>query len=153
MVKSLRQRPPSPLEILPTCRSRLCKAALLAVFGIVFTASAWARAQNVEEAETLLRTGRYDECAKQADQAIAKGLWSERWYTLRIKVERTLGKDEAAVATLEDALQRFPESVPLHLLARDVYQSLGRDDGVKTAMDTIERLVEVAPQRYAHAVG
>ncbi len=100
-------------------------------------------------AEELLRTGRYDECAKLVAAEIGKGVRGEPWWPLKIEAELARGNDKAALATLREGLRRFPASVPLHLLARDVYRVNGRDDDATAALDAIERLVLAVPQRYA----
>ncbi|MFO0952783.1 MAG: hypothetical protein U0835_16865 [Isosphaeraceae bacterium] len=58
--------------------------------------------------------------AKAAGEGIARGEWGERWRTLKIEAELARGKDAEAMATLNDALRRYPASVPLRMLARDV---------------------------------
>jgi tetratricopeptide (TPR) repeat protein len=100
-------------------------------------------------AEELLRTGRYDECAKLVAAEIAKGVRGEPWWLLKIEAELARGNDKAAMATLREALRRFPASVSLHLLARDVYRYNGRADEASAALDAIERMILAVPQRYA----
>ena len=82
-----------------------------------------------------------------------RGLWSERWAHWKIKSERAQGKSAAALATLEDAERRYPASIALRLLGRDLYRETGRDEEAATELNTIERLILSAPYRYATPEG
>ncbi|MFI5455508.1 MAG: peptidase MA family metallohydrolase [Isosphaerales bacterium] len=115
--------------------------------------SAAAFAADLEEAEKLFRTGRYDECARVVDEEIGNDAGSEPWHHLKVKTELARGKDAEAIASLEGSLRHFPASVSLHLLARDVYRVNGRDQDAATELDAIERLVQGSPRRYATADG
>ena len=109
------------------------------------TAAAVASDLDLDDAEQLYHTGHYDECARMAAGEIARGLWSERWAHWKIKAERARGKSAAALATLEDAERRYPASIALRLLGRDVYRDNGRDEEAATELNTIERLILSAP--------
>ena len=50
-----------------------------------------AGAADLEEVENLFRTGRYEECARQAAEEIAGGALGERWDALRIQSELAQG--------------------------------------------------------------
>ncbi len=89
--------------------------------------SEWAVAADREEAEKLFRTGRYDECLRLVDEEIASDGWSEPLRHLKIKSQLARGKYPDALASLEEALTRFPASISLHLLGRDVYRLNGND--------------------------
>ena len=74
-----------------------------------------AGAADLEEAAKLLRTGRYEECEKQASAALQGGTHSEDWYALKIRAEMARGKYEEALESLEEAtrpLSREPDAVP-----------------------------------------
>jgi tetratricopeptide (TPR) repeat protein len=111
-------------------------------------------AADLEEAEALYRTGKYDECARMAAEEITgvEG-WSERWRTLKISAEMQRGRYAEAMDTLERALRRFPASVSLRLLARDVYRYNGRQEDVPGLMEDLERVVMGSPQRFATPEG
>ncbi len=51
------------------------------------------------------------------------------------------------------ALRRFPASVPLRLLALDVYRYSGRQEDVPGLMEDLERVVMGSPQRFATPEG
>src|SRR5262249_12278176 len=57
------------------------------------------------------------------------------------------------LATLESAERRFPASVTLRLLGRDVYHYNGRDQDAAGELHTLERLILSAPYRYASPEG
>src|SRR4051794_7567100 len=74
-----------------------------------------ARSADLEEATTLYRTGRYDDAAEKAAEAIRQGAATENWYALKIRSEMTRGKYSEAGATLEEGIRRFPASLNLYL--------------------------------------
>src|SRR5262249_49357145 len=60
-----------------------------------FCLAAWAtsaRAADLNQAEALYRAGKYDECARLAEQEIAGRGWGERWRSLKIAAELARGK-------------------------------------------------------------
>src|SRR5271165_1287333 len=61
-----------------------------------------ARADDLEEAAKLLRTGRYDECEKQASEALQGGDRSEDWHALNIRAKMARGKYEEALKSLKE---------------------------------------------------
>jgi Peptidase MA superfamily/Tetratricopeptide repeat len=127
---------------------RLHRRTVLLVAFLVWCATN-AAAADLSDVEALFRTGKYDECARMVADANKKGLWNERLSELGINAELARGKYPAAMASLGDALRRFPLSVSLHLLAREVYRYNGRDEEANAAMDTIEKLITSMPQRYS----
>jgi tetratricopeptide (TPR) repeat protein len=110
-------------------------------------------AADLEDAEKLFRTGHYDECLRLVEEELGNGAWNEPWRHLKIRTALVRGKDAEAMAALEDAMRRFPASVALHLLGRDVYRYNGRDQDAANELDAIERLVATAPRRYSTAPG
>jgi tetratricopeptide (TPR) repeat protein len=111
-------------------------------------------AADLEEAEALYRTGKYDECARVAAEEIAGAQgWGERWRILKVSAEMQRGKYAEAMDSLERAIRRFPASVPLRLLARDVYRYNGRQADVPGLLEDLERVVMGSPQRFATPEG
>ena len=70
--------------------SPLAFVALL--WACVLATSPAAFAADLEEAEKLFRTGRYDECLRVADEEIASTGWSEPWRHWKIKSQVATGK-------------------------------------------------------------
>ena len=84
---------------------------------------------------------------------MGRGLWSERWAHLKIRAELALGKSKEARASYEEALKRFPTSVTLRLLGREVDRAGGRPEAAAAELDAIERMIVAAPYRYASPEG
>jgi tetratricopeptide (TPR) repeat protein len=110
-------------------------------------------AADLEDAEKLFRTGRYDECAKAVEAGIENDGWSEPWRHLKIKAELARGKDKEAIETLEEALLRFPASISLHLLGTQVYRQNGHAPEAALELDTLANLFQNSPRRYATPEG
>lgn len=125
----------------------------LFLLGFCLAGSTPAIAASLTEAETLFRTGRYEECANIASKAIEEGAWGEHWSRLLIEAELAQGKYKAALTSLEGAKKRFPGSGTLHLLGRDVYRANGRTDDATAELKAIEALVVNAPHRFANPEG
>jgi tetratricopeptide (TPR) repeat protein len=117
--------------------------------------TALAAAADLDEAEALFHTGQYDECARMAEAEISNtiGGWNERWRYLKISAELARGEYAEAMASVENALRRFPASIGLHLLAREVYRYNGRDQDAARELEATERVVMGSPQRYATPEG
>ncbi len=131
-------------------KSWLARPARIATFGLWFwfCANATARAADLAEAQTLFRTGRYDECAALAGREIRAG-GGEEWSLIKIEAELERGKVSAANDTLNEALGRFSRSVRLRLTARRVHLASGRDGDAAADLATIEELIVRAGGRYS----
>jgi tetratricopeptide (TPR) repeat protein len=112
-----------------------------------------ATAADLEDAEKLFRTGKYEECAKAVELGIENDGWSERWRHLAIKAELARGRDKEAVAALEEALVRFPASISLHLLGSQVYRQSGHAGESALELETLANLFQNSPRRYSTAEG
>jgi len=108
-------------------------------------------ANELDDAEKLFRTGRYEECARAAIEATRRGGRDERWYALRIETNRVRGKNKEALIAADEALQRFPWSVAIHWLGHQVFRENGREDDALTELAAIETLVRRMPNRYGGA--
>ena len=104
-------------------------------------------------AQERFRTGQYDECIKLAAEAIERSAFPDHLHELKIEAELARGKYAEAMVSIAEALRRFPTSVPIRLLAREVYRYNGRDEDAAAALDAVEKLVLIAPGRYATAEG
>ncbi len=66
-------------------------------------------AADPEDAESLFRAGKYDECAKVAEKEIAEGGgWNERPRYLQVSAEMARGKYADALVTVERRSGGFP---------------------------------------------
>jgi tetratricopeptide (TPR) repeat protein len=130
--------------------AQLKRLILSLCFGLLCTA---ASAADLAEAEKLFRTGNYDECVKAVDLAIESNAWGEPWRHLKIKAALARGKDKEAIAAIEDALQQFPTSIALHLLATQVYRQCGQAPEAAVELDALANLIQNSPRRYSTAEG
>ncbi len=110
-------------------------------------------AADLDDAEILFRTGKYDECAKAVDAGMENDGWSEAWRHLKIKTELARGRDKEAIAALEEALIRFPASISLHLLGSQIYRQTGQAGDAALELETITKLFQNSPRRYATPEG
>jgi tetratricopeptide (TPR) repeat protein len=124
--------------------SWLKRAILSLCFSLLGAAAA---AAELEDAEKLFRTGKYDECSKAVDLGIENNAWGEPWRHLKIKAELARGRDKEAIAALEEALAQFPTSIALHLLASQVYRQCGHAPEAAVELDALSTLVQNPPRR------
>jgi tetratricopeptide (TPR) repeat protein len=108
-----------------------------------------ASAANVEDGEQLFNAGKYEDCIETAAAEIDRGNYLEQWRVLKIKSELATGAYEAALASADSALDEFPASLPLRLLAHTVYEANGQSARAATELEMIERLAVSDPRRYA----
>ncbi len=116
------------------------------LFGEISAATAIAA--EISDGEQLLRAGKYAECVDMATKEIAAGLWEEEWHRLKASAELAQGKYPQAQETLEDALDLYPFSLRLRLLARTAYRFNGKPARAAAMLDEVERYVSSAPRRY-----
>ncbi|WP_165070633.1 tetratricopeptide repeat protein [Paludisphaera rhizosphaerae] len=128
----------------------------LAAFAIAI--SLWggrAGAADIDGAKRLYQTGRYDECIKLATEEVGKGWRGDEWHALKIRAEMARGRYAEAVASLADAVRRYPASLMIHLLGREVRRfdpaaREGAGEGpAEASASLIERIVINAPERYS----
>lgn len=93
--------------------------------------------------------GRYNECIREAADAINNRRYGEDWRVLKAEAEIATGRHAAAIRTIETALERYSWSVRLRLLAHDMYQSTNRPDDAAAELKKIDVLVTNAPWRYS----
>ena len=124
---------------------------LLPAVGLSLVAAATVVAAEVREGELLLRSGKYAECVDMAKQEIAAGLWEEDWHRLKASAELAQGKYPQAKETLEDALDLYPFSLRLRMLARTAYRYNGQPARAAAMLEEVEQYVSAAPRRYGSA--
>jgi tetratricopeptide (TPR) repeat protein len=134
------------------CCWLLCCECVLALC-VTGQATAQQAGAALEEGESLFRAGKYAECAERAQWEIDRGGWNERWRVLKVSAELAQGKYADALVSVEDAIRRFQVSIPLRLLALDVYRYNGRPHDAVRELATLERVVMGSPQRFATPEG
>ena len=132
---------------LPFSRSHFWLLPLVGVLLSIVPVSA----AELSEAEAFYRSGKYAECAELAGAEIEARSWREPWRLWKIKAEMAQGKYAEALASTKEAIGKFPSSVPLNLLAREVYLYNGLEPEAVGALEAIDDLVIRAPGRYVNA--
>ena len=119
------------------------------------TAAAVASDLDLSDAEQLYHTGHYDECARMAAGEItAQGYGASPLGPLEVPVRTGPGQvGGGAMATLKDAERRYPASIALRLMGRDLYRETGREEEAATELNTIERLILRCALSVRHARG
>ena len=69
-------------------------------------------AADLAEAQRLYNTGEYHECVQLAAAEIEGGNYVESWRRLKIEAELAQGEYDAALTTVEEAMQIYPAQPP-----------------------------------------
>ena len=125
--------------------------ALMAVGACVGFAPAAARADDLQDAQSLYHSGKYADCIRVAAERIEERSWQESWRHLKIRAEFETGRYADAVATLEAALERFPSSITLHLLGRKVFLFGGRTEQAEKMLAEIDTMADQSRWRYTNS--
>lgn len=123
----------------------------LAVGFWLISSSASLQAADVSEAYRLFKSGKYSECSKLTAQAIQENEYSETWRVLNIRSHLAKGEYAEALATLEAAIKRFPQSIRLRWVGHRVLQFNNKPDEAKKQLDKIAELVEKSSWLYRDA--
>lgn len=134
-----------------SCRRRLPVLTLLAL-GALWRFSPSLVAGDFEDAQSLFHSGKYAECIRAGVKGIEDSAWQESWRHLKIRAELETGLYGGALATLEVALDRFPESVRLRLLGHKVYLLNNRPQEAEKMLTEIEAKVMQEGWRYTDSV-
>ena len=135
------QNDDGPLTVFP---ARLLLATLLGSF---FIADALVAA-DLSQAQEFFETGQYSECIALTGEAIADRDFSESWRTLRIEAQLTIGQYDKALESLTAALERYPHSIRLRWLGREVYRHNAKpEDAERMIIELVEK-VQQASWRY-----
>jgi hypothetical protein len=111
---------------------RRCAALALA---FVTVSGVWAA--DITE-DLAYRGGKYEEGIKLAAETIAEGRESEEWHHVKIEAEMALGRYADARASLAVAIERFPTSIRLRWLGRDVHRFSGDPHRAEETLGEIE---------------
>lgn len=123
---------------------------VLVAFGVCFTRPV--SAEDLSEAEALFQSGKYAECIALTGKEIEDGDFSETWRELRIESQLATGRYADALNSLEDGLKRYPESIRLRWLGREVYRYNGQSETAKKQLAEIRKRFEASPYRYRNAL-
>ncbi len=110
-----------------------------------------ATAADLDACRQLFLKGNYTACIQQAQQALDDSAWEEGWPQLLARAQLAVGRYADAEQTISTALNRFPSSIQLRLLAYDVFRANGRAtraaDMLKELNAFIEQLGSQGPRR------
>jgi tetratricopeptide (TPR) repeat protein len=98
------------------------------------------QAAEIEDARPLFIKGQYQDCIKLCEEALVEKEPSEEWRLLLGQSLLALGRYTNAYTVISTNLEKFPWSVRLRLLGREVYRRNGRVDEAATLLSEINTL-------------
>src|SRR5687767_5451844 len=122
------------------------------VFLAAISAAPLAQAADLAATTQLFRSGKYVECVQSAEKAIAENDFSENYRLLKLRAEMELGRYAEALKTLDEGLKRFPYSLQLRWLGREVCQFNRQPERSEKLDVEITQMIQQAPWRYSDAV-
>ena len=106
---------------------------------------------TITECRRLLMTGKYNDCLRQAREAIERRAYGEDWPLVKVRAERELGLYEDALATAEAGIERYPWSIRILVEKFHCCRDLGQNELASECLAEIDRLASAAPWRYSDA--
>ncbi|HUG69815.1 MAG TPA: tetratricopeptide repeat protein [Pirellulaceae bacterium] len=103
---------------------------------------------DLGEATKLLNQGKYADCVQATSAAIAEGQYSETWRELKMEAELATGQYPEALATLDEALERYKSSVRMRWLGYRVCLFNGLPERASELLDQIDELMDGGSWRY-----
>lgn len=148
-----------PLQLLAQCASERWRhdiVGTLGCWGLLCLLAAFAcrplDAADLSETTQFFRSGKYAECITACEKAIAENDFSENYRLLKIRAEMELGRYEAAFKSFDEALARFPYSLQLRWIGREVCQFNQQPERATRLDVEITQMIQQAPWRYSDAV-
>ena len=84
--------------------------------GFLITSAGTSHAASLDDAKKLFQTGQYDECIRQAQQAVDDGAFDEDWPLLLAKAQMATGKYPEAMSSIVSATKwKRPEVLRSHV--------------------------------------
>jgi tetratricopeptide (TPR) repeat protein len=102
------------------------------------------QADELADAQKLFLKGDYAQCIRSATEAMKERFTREEWPILLTRAQLELGRYREALGVITNALTRHSRSIPVRLLAREVFLQNGRTDD---ARDTLQEINELAGAR------
>src|ERR1051325_4079281 len=112
----------------------------MAAAGLCGLATAPAKDLDLEEARPLLTRGKYTECIRFCQEAIAQRETSEEWRLLLAQSLLAVGRYTNAYSLIHTNLERYPWSVRLRLLGHEVFRQNGQTDEAANLLSEINNL-------------
>lgn len=110
-------------------------------------ASFASNADEIEDCQKLYLKGDYEECVRMATSALKDRFTKEDWSILLTRSQLELGHYGEALNVISNAMTRHTRSLPVHLLARDVYLQNGQSERAKEILEEINELASA--RRYS----
>ena len=111
-----------------------------------------ASAADLVETTNLMRTGQYAACAESAAKGIKENEYNENYRLLKLRAEMELGRYADALATLDAALETFPQSIQLRWLGIDVCRFNQQDERAVKLDAEIGQFVKQNAWKYSDVV-
>lgn len=119
--------------------------------GLVIFITSVAQGADIDECRKLLLHGKYAECVTATTEAIEKGVYGESWHLVKAEAEFKQGLYEDSLATIDNALERYSNSIRLRLAAIETCRYLNQTERVEKTIEEIGRLVQASPWLYTDA--
>lgn len=108
-------------------------------------------ASDIESCERLLLSGKYEECIATAETAIAQKAYGSEWPVFKAQAELAVGQYSEAKQTIDAGLKRYSWSLPLRLLAYQIYQLNNQHAEANVFLNSIHELANRSAWRYTDA--
>ncbi|WP_339909470.1 tetratricopeptide repeat protein [Symmachiella dynata] len=118
------------------------------VIAITLCAGSVAHATELDDTRELFQTGRYQQCITVTQQALDARRYGEDWPVLHVKSQLMLGRHDEARAATTASLKRYPWSIRLRLMSRQMFHKAGQQEQAQAELAEIRRLILRFPWRY-----
>lgn len=109
------------------------------------------RAQDIEGAQQLLLTGKYDDCLQACEKAASDKARDEEWPLLHARALLTVGRYPEAETVVSNALVQNPTSIRLRVLGYETANDSGNTALANSRLKDINRLVSSRLWAYSDA--
>ncbi|MBI2949660.1 MAG: tetratricopeptide repeat protein [Verrucomicrobia bacterium] len=110
-----------------------------------------AQADELSDAQKLFLKGDYAECIRSASEAMKERFTREEWPILFTRAQLQLGRYREALGIVTNALTRHSRSIPVRLLAREVFLQNGRTEDARDMLQEINELAGARRLNYPDA--
>lgn len=139
-----------PLSFHSLCpRTQTLQALSFLLFITAFPVYSYS--SEIENCEKLLQTGQYQKCIDVAEAAIIKKAYGSEWPLLKAQAELAVGQYVEARQTIDAGLKRYSWSLPLRLLAVQIYQLNNEHEAAAAFLTSIHELASRSAWRYTDA--
>lgn len=141
------------LHLVSIQRTRLFSQCLYLFAFIIVTIqfSGNAYSSEIENCEQLLLSGQYQKCIETAEAAILKKAYGSEWPMYKAQAEVATGQYCEAKQTVDAGLKRYSWSLPLRLLAYQIYQLNNQHEEADAFLTSIHDLANRSAWRYTDA--